>query len=105
METDKKTKGRGFLTDDKLKREMQFFAPEFDTTKVVRFMPYLDYCLKNQGYINLVKMSDDEMDVLDYFCRKKLIVVDEECTRITAIDKQFYDFIQNVLFDAYVCIK
>lgn len=98
--TENQTKGRGFLTDESLIRE---FAPDFDTTKVVRLMPYLDYCLKNQGYVNLDKISDDEVDMLEYFCERKLIIMDG--CRITSIDKQFYDFIQNVLFDAYVCKK
>lgn len=97
------TKRRGFLTDENLKKAMHFFAPQFDTTKVVRFMPYLDYCLKNQGYVNLVMVSEDELDMLECFREKKFIVMDEN--HITAIDRQFYDFIQNVLFDAYVCIK
>ena len=64
-------------------------------------MPYLDYCLKNQGYVDLVKISEDELDMLECFRKEKFIIMDEN--RITAIDRQFYDFIQNVLFDAYVC--
>lgn len=103
MKANKEIRLRGILTDELLNNELLHYVPQFDTTSVVRLLPYLDYCLKNQGYIDVYKMTSIEVDMIEHFCDKKLIVIDGD--RITSIDKQFYDFIQNVMYNAYVCIK
>ena len=102
MEVEKKEKKRGVLNNTELKEKISKQFPEFNITAFVRFLPYLDYCLKNQGFFNMGKMSIEENDMLDILGEKGQIGRTDD--RIEFVTKAFFEFMQDILFDCYVCI-
>lgn len=103
METTRETKRRGVLNNTDLKERIIKKFPEFNITTFVRFLPYLDYVLKNQGYFDIRKMTIEESEMLETLGEKGQIGRTDE--RIEFVTKAFYNLMQEVLFDCYVCIK
>lgn len=94
-------KTRGIIQDKKvLEKATKFFEKyKVDVKKGVRLLPYLDYVVKNGGYYDIRKMSSDELIILDGLIDDGYIVKTDESILIT---HEFYDFMQEVLWDAYV---
>ena len=90
---------RGMLTD-----EIQAIAKEYlgreITTKELRLYPYIDYCLKNGGHMDRRKMDDEEFDILLGYDRKTQLKLDYQS--YVSVSKEFYDYIQKVLWISYV---
>lgn len=103
MEASRETKRRGVLNNTDLKERILKKFPEFNITEFVRFLPYLDYVVKNQGFYDRKKMSTNECEMLYTLHEKGQIGRTYE--RIEFVTKEFYDLMQDVLFDCYVCIK
>lgn len=102
MNENTEKKVRGILTNKQLKKQLDDIAPKYPTTIFVRFLPYLDYCLKNQGYIQFEKITSEEESLVEYLNHKQILRLDGQ--RIEFVTKEFYDLIQNVLYESYVCI-
>lgn len=65
----------------------------------IRFFPYLIHCLMDQ-YIDRSKLNKHEIDLLQDYENKGLLAkqgTDIGCT------KEFWDFINEVVYDRYVC--
>lgn len=103
MEVKKKTKSRGVLNNTDLKERILKKFPEFNITAFVRFLPYLDYVIKNQGFFDSSKMTIEESEMLYTLHEKGQIGTTDE--RIEFITKDFFNLMQEVLFDCYVCVK
>ena len=76
-----------------------------DVSDVVRFLPYLDYCTKNGGSVSLNRVSDVEIFLLEFLSKKGLIRIksnESDGVLFVAISEKMYEFINSVLWDAYV---
>ena len=87
---------RGMLTEAIQEKAKKFLGREIDTTEL-RLYPYLDFCWKNGGSIDINKLSTEEYCIFgilekhqNYFCGYI------EPTR------EFYDFVQDILAESYV---
>lgn len=89
---------RGILTN-----EIQAIAKEYlgreITTKELRLYPYIDYCLKNGGKIDIYKIDDPEYEILLNYDENKLYLAFGGYIKVS---KEFYDYIQKVLWLSYV---
>lgn len=65
----------------------------------IRFFPYLVHCLMDQ-YVDRDKLNGHELDLLKDYQNKGLLVkqgIDIGC------NKEFWDFINEIVYDRYVC--
>ena len=90
---------RGILTD-----EIQAIAKEYlgreITTKELRLYPYIDYCLKNGGHMDRKYMNNEEFDILLGYNSDTQLKLDYQS--YVSVSKEFYDYIQKVLWLSYV---
>lgn len=93
---------RGKLTDEIQEKAKSFLGREIDQTEL-RLYPFVDYCIKNFGEIDdprkingddrlILKRLNDEGHI--YFHSLKI-----------ELTKDFYDFIQDILWLSYVPYK
>lgn len=92
------TTGRGILCDTIQEKAKKFLGEEI-TTKELRLYPYLDYVVKNKGYIEITKVDDEELDIVT--TRQVQGHLKLTSQRIY-LSRPFYDFIQDILADSYV---
>lgn len=93
---------RGILTEAVQEKARAFLQREI-TVKELRLYPYLDYCWKNGGRLDTSKIDLDELSVIDSLCNTGLLgIVDVD--RMTPT-RELYDYVQDVLAEAYVVIK
>jgi len=89
---------RGQLTD-----EIQGFAKSFlgreITTEELRLYPYLDYVMKNEQKIEPNKVNREDRDILQKLREENHI---EGGASGLSITKEFYDYINQVLWLGYV---
>lgn len=95
-----KKKKRGIIQDKKiLEKATKFFEKyKVDVIKGVRLLPYIDYVVKNGGFYDMAKMTVEELIILDGLIADGYILDIDGRILIT---HEFYDFIQEVLWDAY----
>ena len=83
--------------------QVQILCKEFlgreISTKELRLFPYIDYCLKNWGVLSRSKVNKEEMEILNSYDEGLIKIENGE---ITYISNDFYNFIQKVLWEAYV---
>ena len=90
--------GRGMLTDEVKALSQKFLGYEMDTTEL-RLLPYLDYSLKNFSVFDSTKLSFDDVMILDKYFKKRYMTCPKDKIYVT---KEFYDFIQEILWLSYV---
>ena len=90
---------RGILTDEIQTIAKEYLGREITTTEL-RLYPYIDYCIKNGGYMDRRKMNNEELDILDNYNEKTQIRRD--FAGYVSVSKEFYDYIQKVLWLSYV---
>ena len=94
---------RGVVTPN-IKELFEYFKVsydvEFEDKKFLRFMPYLDYLAKNSQTIDPRKIDSEERKILSDL--KKLGVIDGGASSPIAFEYEFYIWLQQLLFKAYV---
>ena len=90
---------RGCLTNEIQHLAIEYLGREI-TTKELRLYPFIDYCLKNGGYMSREKIDREEIDILHNYNEKTQLKRD--CNGYIWVSKDFYDFIQKVLWLSYV---
>lgn len=93
--------GRGMLTDEIKKRSSELLGYEI-TVRELRLMPYIDYTMKNNQYIEMNKINDEEHEILHKWQDKNFII--GTLTNIQ-ISKEFYTAMQEILWIAYVAYE
>ena len=94
-------KKRGFIQDEKiLEKTTKFFEKyKVDVNRVVRLLSYIDYVVKNGGHYDIAKMNHEEMILLDELAEDRYLL---DINGRIMITHEFYDFVQEILWDAYV---
>ena len=99
--------GRGQLTDEIQKLAKEFLKREIDTTEL-RLYPYFDFVMKNDQYIDPRKINGDDRKVLSrlrsegYIDYHSETFDDKPMRTYLTLTKEFYDYINQVLWLAYV---
>lgn len=95
---------RGCLTEKAKKISIELFGREIGQFEL-RLFPYLDYCLKNGGILNVFKLSTEELFYIlnneDIKITEKSIDGKDYELKIT-VTKEFYDIMQEFLWECYV---
>jgi predicted transcriptional regulator len=90
---------RGALTDEIQAIAKESLGREITQTEL-RLYPYLDFCLKNSKHIEADKINKEEQSILIQLDDEGRI--DYTLSGYLACSKSFYDFIQQILWLAYV---
>ncbi|KKL07250.1 hypothetical protein LCGC14_2587890 [marine sediment metagenome] len=90
---------RGVLTDEIQTLAKEFLGREITTTEL-RFYPYLDYVMKNEQIIEPERCNGEDRKVLAELRAAGHI---EGGASGLAMTKEFYDYINQVLWLGYVC--
>jgi len=89
---------RGMLTE-----EVNKIAEDIIHRKItqveLRLMPYIQYVMLNEQIIEPIKLNSDERNILQKWRDEGFI---EGGASGLSITKDFYDFICEILFEAYV---
>lgn len=94
-----KSKGRGFLCES-IQETAKRFLGETISQKELRLYPFIDYCIKNGGFMDSNKIDEDEKIILN--CRISEGHIFRLADGQIYPTRKFYDFIQSVLADSYV---
>jgi len=89
---------RGALTEDIQKLAKNFLGREISTTEL-RLYPYLDFTMKNTQRIDPRVINQDDRDVLKTLKTEGHI---EGGASGLGMTKEFYDYINQVLWQGYV---
>ena len=95
---DNKNFVRGALTKEIQKEAREFLGEELLITEL-RLLPYIDYCIKNGGEFSYGKINGEEQVILECWAERGYIEIGH---RNVACTREFYDFIQRVLWLGYV---
>lgn len=91
---------RGMLTEKVQELAKEYLGREITLTEL-RLYPFIDYCIKNGGYMDRSKLSREEIDILHGYDEVK-------CQRnhgYIYVSKDFYEYIQKVLWESYIGTK
>lgn len=99
---DMKSNGRGMLCESVIDKSKMFLRRKI-SQKELRLYPYLDYVWKNGGKIDLSKINDEEMDIIDMIIDKGHMMFFEHNDKIYPT-REFYDYVQSILADTYVML-
>lgn len=91
--------GRGVLCESIINKSKKFLGTEI-TQKELRLYPYLDYVWKNSGHIDLRKLDNEEVSILNTRIIDAYMIMDSN-NKIYPT-KEFYYYVQDILADAYV---
>lgn len=89
---------RGKLTDEITKVAETFLGRKITVTEL-RLYPYLDYVMKNEQKLKIERINQEERDILSIL--KKEGHIEGGITGLS-MTKEFYDYIQEVLWVGYV---
>jgi len=89
---------RGQLTDEIQALARDFLGREI-TVRELRLYPYLDYVMKNNQKIEPAHINQDEKDILKKLKEENHI---EGGASGLSMTKEFYDYINQVLWFSYV---
>jgi len=89
---------RGALNDKVQELAQEFLGREI-TVRELRLYPYLDYTMKNEQKITPSRINQEERDVLRVLKNEGHI---EGGASGLAMTKEFYDYINQVLWYSYV---
>ena len=87
------------MVSEKIQMLCKDFLGREVTTRELRLFPYIDYCLKNWGVLDRSKVNKEEMEILNSYDEELIKIENGE---ITYISNDFYNFIQKVLWEAYI---
>ena len=90
--------GRGQLTPEIQIISKSHIGREISLIEL-RLLPYIDYVMKNEQYIKPEKINQEEREILSKWRAAKYI---EGGASGLSITKDFYDFMQEVLWCGYV---
>lgn len=93
--------GRGVLTEEIQKLTRDFLHREI-TTAELRLYPYLDHVLKNTQVLEPHCCNQEDRNILSVLRKEGHIEGGASGLRMT---KEFYDFIQQVLWLGYVAYE
>lgn len=93
-----KSSGRGMLCESVINKSKEFLGTEINTREL-RLYPYLDYVWKNGGSIEFSKINKEEEDIINARISEGHMVMNGLKICPT---KKFYDYVQDILADAYV---
>ena len=71
------------------------------TVRELRLMPYIDFVMKNEQRIDPRKINQEEREILSVLRKEGHI---EGGWSGLSISKEYYDFVQQILWLGYVCI-
>ena len=91
---------RGVITEKVQELAKAYLGREI-TVKELRLYPFIDYCLKNGGYMDRSKLSREEIDILHGYDKDKC----ERDEGYIYVSEDFYEYIQKVLWESYVGTK
>lgn len=92
---------RGQVTPDVDRLATAFLGRTINQTEL-RLLPYIDYVMKNDQKINPTKVNRDEREFLGFLRQGGHI---EGGASGLAITRDFYDFVQEVLWYSYVAAE
>ena len=98
---------RGQLTDGIQEIAKSFLGREITLTEL-RLYPYLDFVMKNEQWIDPSKISREERHILSQLRREGHIDYysetydDKSMRKYLSLSKEFYDYINRVLWFSYV---
>jgi len=90
--------GRGAITDKVQELAKGFLGREI-TVKELRLYPYFDFVMKNHQKIDPLKINAEEREI--FMTLKKEGHMEGGMTGL-AMTREFFDYINNVLWEAYV---
>lgn len=90
--------GRGMLTKDIQEKAKKFLNREI-TVSELRLYPYIQYQMMNEQMINFKCCNEEDYNILNKLCIEGHIKLNINKISIT---REFYDYINDVLFDSYV---
>ena len=93
------SKDRGFLCESIQEKAKKFLGEEI-TQKELRLYPFIDYTIKNGGYLDRSKIDDEERKILNERISQRHIF--RSYDGYIFVSREFYDFMQDVLADSYV---
>lgn len=93
--------GRGMLTDAVKAKSKELLGYEI-TTRELRLMPYIDYTMKNNQYIELNKINEEEQGILHKWQDMNFIT---GTLMNLQLSKEFFMNMQEILWMAYVAYK
>lgn len=93
---------RGKITD-KIKEISKNFLGEEISQLELRLYPYIDYCLKNGGYLERAKMSREEIGIIQ--TREQQGYCKRHYDGSITVTREFYNYMQDVLAEGYVLWK
>ena len=93
---------RGVLTDEfTLRMAREFFGPSFDEVKYPRLLVYLHYCLTNSGMLDYLKISFEETEILEEWCERGWIEIDEN-ENVCLLSSEFLRAMIEIVTSAYI---
>lgn len=92
---------RGILTENVKKIAKDFLGREINIAEL-RLYPYIDYVMKNSQKIEISKVNAEERGILSVL--KKEGHIDGVLIQLL-ITREFYDYLQNILWEAYVATQ
>lgn len=93
---------RGMLTENIQAMSREYLGREI-TVRELRLFPYIDYVIKNGGYADRSRMSREELDILHSY--NKETQLKRAFDGYIWVSREFYAYLQNVLWEAYVGTK
>lgn len=91
---------RGMLSPQIQELSKKFLGREITVTEL-RMMPYIDFVMKNDQRIDPRKCNQDDREVLKRLREEGHI---EGGASGLSITKEYYDFVQEILWLGYVCV-
>ncbi len=90
--------GRGILTKRIQKKAKKFLGREITVTEL-RLYPYLHYTMMNEQYIKKHQVNCKDYEILSVLRKEGYI---KDGTKGLAITRDFWDYINDVLWYSYV---
>jgi hypothetical protein len=90
--------GRGQLTPE-IQKIAQFRIGREISLRELRLLPYIDYTMKNSQRIEPIRINQEEREILKKYREAGYI---EGGASGLSITRDFYNFIQEVLWEGYV---
>ncbi len=91
---------RGQLTEKVQELANEYLGREISLTEL-RLYPFIDYCIKNGGYMDRRKLSREELELLHSYNKDDV----QRAYGYIYVSKDFYEYMQKVLWESYVETK